>query len=74
MLYKIECFENIFNRIYSIKKNSQTVIYLSAVVLISSKQHGWHEHRLCNRHVRELFKVSSRTKRGDKWWSCTYKI
>ena len=32
MLYKIECFENIFN--------SQTVIYLSAVVLISSKQHG----------------------------------
>ena len=46
MLYKIECFENIFNRIYSIKKNSQTVIYLSAVVLISSKQHGWHEHRL----------------------------
>ena len=40
MLYKIECFENIFNRIYSIKKNSQTVIYLSAVVLISSKQHG----------------------------------
>ena len=26
MLYKLECFENIFNRIYSIKKNSQTVI------------------------------------------------
>ena len=40
MLYKLECFENIFNRIYSIKKNSQTVIYLSTVVLISSKQHG----------------------------------
>ena len=40
MLYKIECFENIFNRIYSIKNNSQTVIYLSTVVLISSKQHG----------------------------------
>ena len=34
MLYKIECFENIFNRIYSIKKNSQTVIYLLAVVLM----------------------------------------
>ena len=33
MLYKIECFENIFN--------SQTVIYLSAVVLISSKQPGF---------------------------------
>ena len=30
MLYKIECFANIFNRINSIRKNSQTVIYLSA--------------------------------------------
>ena len=40
MLYKLECFENMFNRIYSIKKNSQTVIYLSTVALISSKQHG----------------------------------
>ena len=25
MLYKIECFENIFNRIHSIKKNSQAI-------------------------------------------------
>ena len=28
MLYKIECFENIFNIIYSIKKNSQTDLFI----------------------------------------------